>query len=181
MTTTFLSASGDMLALAGPTIMNSSLSVSTGHSTEVRGAWRKTQSFARRLIFALIVVSVKNGHSYPPDLPLIEPVITSSLLHKLLVRPLFDHMAVFQNQDQVEFFHRGKMVRDDQRGLAMLQPFQGVVNEHGRFGVHRRGGLIEDQSRWSLDDCARQTQALALAARKRRAALPDDRVVAFRK
>src|SRR5215510_5490873 len=114
------------------------------------------------------------------DLSLVEPVVASLLFQQSLVSPLFEHTIVFQDQDKVEFLHRGEVVRDDQCGLAMLQPFKGVVNERGGFGVHGRGRFVQDQGRGTLDDRARQANALALAARKRRAALTDDRVVTFR-
>src|SRR5687767_14339282 len=93
------------------------------------------------------------------------------------MRPLFKDAVVFQDQDQVEFFHRREVVRDDKGGFALLQSLQRVVNERGRFGVHGRSGFVQDQGRGTLDDRARQTEALALAARKRRAALSDDRLV----
>src|SRR5215510_1681586 len=113
-------------------------------------------------------------------MPLVEPVVSPSLLEQSFVRPLFDQATVFQNQYQIEFFHRGEVVGDDQSGFAALQSLKSVVNERGRFGVYGRGGLVEDQGRWLLDDRARQAYALALSPRKRRAALTDDRVVAFR-
>src|SRR5499427_8274501 len=114
------------------------------------------------------------------DLSLVEPVVSPLLLKQSLVGPLFEHTVVFQDQDQVESLHRGEVVRDDQGGLAMLQPFEGVVNERCGFGVHGRGRFVQDQGRGAFDDRARQADALALAARKRCAALTDYRVVTFR-
>ena len=72
---------------------------------------------------------VSSGGIFASDLSLVEAVVAPLLFQQSLVRPLFKDAVIFQNQDQVEFFHPGEVVRNDQGGLALLQSFEGVVNE----------------------------------------------------
>ena len=68
--------------------------------------------------------------------------------------------------------------------MMTVRPFisrsSASIDQPLRFGVERRGRLVEDQDRRVADDGAGDADALPLAARQRHAALADHGVVALR-
>src|SRR5207244_3647858 len=75
---------------------------------------------------------------------------------------------------------RREPVGDDDRGPPAAKTPKRCEDDLFRYGVERRGGLVENQNGRVLDDRPRDAQALALAAREAAARFGDLRVVAFR-
>jgi hypothetical protein len=69
---------------------------------------------------------------------------------------------------------------DHDRGAAAHQRVERGLDLALRFGIERRGRLVEDQQRRVLEERARDGDPLALPARHARAVLADHRVEALR-
>src|SRR5215470_2375050 len=96
------------------------------------------------------------------------------------MRAHFDDASGVQHDDAVGAANRREPVRDDDRRATGHQIVERLLHHHLAFGVERAGRLVEDQNWRVLQNRARDRDALALAARKYRAALADHRIVAFR-
>ncbi len=73
---------------------------------------------------------------------------------------------------------RARPVTDDDYGAALFETLQCVDDRGLGLRVHRARGLVQDQHGTVLQERARQRDALPLASRELRAALPDLSVVA---
>jgi hypothetical protein len=88
------------------------------------------------------------------------------------MRPLLQH------QNQVSVHHALNAMGDDEGGAAFHQRAQRLANLCFRLEVDRRCGVVQDQDARILEQRAGNGDALLLPARKRDAALADQRVVA---
>ena len=103
----------------------------------------------------------------PPQSELLRRVPAVHALrprHQLIVAPLLDDMAAIDHQHLVGVLDRRQSVRDDERRPAFEQMLQGLLDERFRFGIERRGGLIQDQDGRVLEERACDGEALLLAA-----------------
>ncbi len=71
-------------------------------------------------------------------------------------------------------------MRHHQRGPALHQPVERILHRPLAFGIERRSRFVEQQDRRVLQDRPCDGEALALAARKRHAALADNSLIAIR-
>src|SRR5688572_3598602 len=71
-------------------------------------------------------------------------------------------------------------MRDDESRAPFHQPLQGLEQQRFGLGIKRRSGFIEDEYRRVFEQRPRDGQPLPLTARKSRAALSNQRVVAVR-
>ena len=69
---------------------------------------------------------------------------------------------------------------DDKRRAVFAQRVKCALNSSFGLGVERTGGFIQDQNRRVFQNCPRNGDTLALAARQRRAAFTDHEVVTAR-
>ena len=98
--------------------------------------------------------------------------------HQFDVRAFLDDALAFQDDDLVGVADGGEPVGNDDGRAARHQPFQRLLDEQFGFGIHRGGGLVQDQDRAVFQDRARDRKALLLPAGELDAALADQRIVA---
>ncbi len=89
-----------------------------------------------------------------------------------------NHASGFEHDGAVGLQHRCQPMSDDECGAILHQPPEGQLHQTLGLGIECAGGLIEQQDRRILEDCARDGDALALPARQPRAALTEEGVVA---
>src|SRR5207249_5777762 len=94
-------------------------------------------------------------------------------LDQLLVRAAVDDPSPVEDDDAVEVDHRRQPVSDDEGRRAVVERAQRLMHERLALGVERVRRFVEDEHPWSAKDCARDRQALALAARELDASRPD--------
>src|SRR5713226_613587 len=70
-------------------------------------------------------------------------------------------------------------VRDDERGAAAEKAVEGISDLQFGFGVHARGGFVEDEEAGIVGEGAGEIDELALADGERGAALVDAGADAF--
>src|SRR6266576_3444582 len=99
---------------------------------------------------------------------------------QLIVAPVFDDTAAIDDQHFVGVLDRGQSVRDDERRPAFEQMLQRLLDECFRFGVERRGGLVQDEDGRVLEERTGDGEALLLAAGEPEAPLTDLGLVAPR-
>lgn len=58
---------------------------------------------------------------------------------------LLDDIAVLQHQNQVGVFDGGQPVGDDKAGAVFRQPVHGLLGDELCAGIHRGGGLVQNQ------------------------------------
>ena len=95
------------------------------------------------------------------------------------VRSLLDHASGLDDQNAIGVDDRRQPVGDHKRGPALHEPFERALDQCFAFRVEGRGRLVQKQRRRVLEDCARDREALALAARQRDAALAELSIVAL--
>ena len=100
--------------------------------------------------------------------------------HQLEVRSRFSDAAILQHYNSVGVNDRGQPVRDNERGATFHQVVQSFLDEGFRFGIERRGGFVEDQDGWVLQNGAGDGDALAFSGREAVAAFTDRCFVVFR-
>src|ERR1700689_1483406 len=115
-----------------------------------------------------------------PVLQLIETVVNPAQREKLLMRTLFPEAAFVKDQDAVSVLNRAQAMRDHDSGAALQQPVERFTDQELGFGVHAGGSFVENQEFGVVRQSASETHELALAHRKRRAALGDGRLHALR-
>ncbi len=94
------------------------------------------------------------------------------------MRAEIDEPACIKHCDLVSELKRGAPVGDQQRGPAGHHAPQRLVYLGLHPGVHRRGGVIEDEDPGVGDQGPRECDPLPLAAGQGQALLADHRVVA---
>ena len=95
------------------------------------------------------------------------------------VRSLLDHASGLDDQNAIGVDDRREPVGDHERGPALHEPFERALDQCFAFRVEGRGRLVQKQRRRVLEDCARDREALPLAARQRDAALAELRIVSL--
>ena len=109
----------------------------------------------------------------------IEVVVTALLRQQLLVVTLLDDLSVGQQDDIIGMLDGGKAMGHDQHGADVLHLFQGVLDQHFRFGVDVGGGLVQDHDAGLMDDGTGKAQQLPLTGGEVIATLPDRLVQAL--
>ncbi len=99
---------------------------------------------------------------------------------KLGMAAALDDLAVIQHQDFVGIHHRGKPVRDDQRGAVPGDLAQRALDFAFGAGVQRGRRFVQQQDRRVLQDGAGDGDALLLAAGKFQPALAHHGFIAQR-
>ena len=82
------------------------------------------------------------------------------------MRPLLDDLAVLEDDDQVGVADRRQAVRDDERGAAVQEPPQRVLDLALRADVDRARRLVEDQDPRVGEQRTGERDELALAERQ---------------
>ena len=83
----------------------------------------------------------------------------------------FDDPAAVHHHDAIGGAYRRQPVSDHQRGAALHQPFERLLDQPLAFRVERAGRFVEQQDRRIAQQGPRNRQALALPAREPRPAL----------
>jgi hypothetical protein len=92
---------------------------------------------------------------------------------------VLDQAAALERDDAIRRPHGREPVRDDEDGARLGDLHHVLLNDALALVVEGAGRLVEDQDARIGDERAGNGDALALAARERRAALADDGVVAL--
>ncbi len=79
------------------------------------------------------------------------------------MRPPLADPPLVEDEDLVHVLHGGEPVGDHDRGPAPQQHAQRVLDELLGLGVHRRGGLVEDQHPRVVGEGAGEREQLLLA------------------
>src|SRR6185436_2563780 len=100
-------------------------------------------------------------------------------LQQFRVRADRDDPSVIEHDDPIRFQHRCESMRDDDRRPVLHQLFQRLLHIALALRVERAGCFVEQQDRRVSQQRAGDGDALALAAGQSRAALAQERVIAF--
>src|SRR5262249_5025637 len=92
---------------------------------------------------------------------------------QLGMRARLDDAAMIQHHEPVHPRDGREAVRDGDDGAALHQAFELLLDRRLDLGIERRGGVVEDEDRRTLEDGTSEGAALALAARELDAALAD--------
>src|ERR687897_2833307 len=96
---------------------------------------------------------------------------------QLVVRAALDDLSMLEDENLIGAADRGQPVRDHERRPSMAQAAEAVLNHRLALAVEAGGRLVEDQDGRVSEDCARDGDALTLAAGQLHTALPHDGVV----
>ena len=105
--------------------------------------------------------------------------VAAAGLDQRVVGAVLDQAAVLERDDAIRGPHGREPVRDDQNRASPGDLLHVLLDDALALIVERARRLVEDQDARIRDQRAGNGDALALAARQGRAALADDRVVAF--
>src|SRR3979490_463971 len=92
---------------------------------------------------------------------------------------VLDQAAALERDDAIRRPYGRKPVRDDQHRPSLGDLLHVALNDTLALIIEGARRLVEDQDGRVADQCAGNGDALALAARKGRAALADDRAIAL--
>src|SRR5229473_8434659 len=95
------------------------------------------------------------------------------------MRALLAKTALVEDEDAVSMLNGAEAVRDDECGAAAEQAVERIADLQFGFGVHARGGFVEDEEAGIVGEGAGEIDELALADGKRGAALVDAGADAF--
>src|SRR5260370_5484954 len=95
------------------------------------------------------------------------------------MRALLAETALVEDEDAVSMLNGAEAVRDDERGAAAEQAVEGIADLQFGFGVHARGGFVEDEEAGIVGEGAGEIDELALADGERGAAHVDAGADAF--
>src|SRR5687767_3143790 len=93
--------------------------------------------------------------------------------------PAFNDLTVLYDDDLVCVLNGAETARNDDRRSVLHEVVQRILYQPFRLGIKRRGGFIQDEDRRVLQYCARNAQALALAARQFRASLANGGLISI--
>ena len=96
------------------------------------------------------------------------------------MRAAFDDLAVVHDQNHVRTADGRQAVRDDERGAARHDLFDGVLNKPLGHGVDGAGRFVEHENARVGQKCAGKGQKLLFARGERVAALADVGIIAVR-
>src|SRR5215831_21391455 len=105
--------------------------------------------------------------------------IAAASLDQRVMGAVFDQAATLERDDAIRRPHGRKSVRDDENRPPLGDLLHVLLNDALALIVKGARRLIEDENARIGDERAGNRDALALPAREGRAALADDRVVAF--
>src|SRR6202521_1722191 len=88
------------------------------------------------------------------ELHLVDHVVAAAAGDQLLVAAGLDDAAVLDHADLLRRDHRLQAVGDDERGAGGAQVVERPLHLAFRFGIKRRGGLVEEQDRRVLEEGA---------------------------
>lgn len=99
--------------------------------------------------------------------------ILATEAQQLCVRASLDDRALLEHDDLVGVDDGREAMRDDERRAALGDLVQGRLNAMLGLGVERRRGLVEHHDGRVLEDRARDSDALLLAATEAQSAFAD--------
>ena len=114
-------------------------------------------------------------------LPCPEVRVFAASRKQILMRAVFNDLAVFQDHDPVKACHGGKTVGDHDRSASLHQILQGRLDQLLAFGIQRTGGFIQDQNRSAGQNGAGNGDPLTLTSGKLDAAFTGDGIKTVRK
>src|SRR2546428_3866699 len=124
--------------------------------------------------------SVNPDSTSGAELQVVQAAVETVRGQQMVVTAALHDPAFGQHHDEVRMLHRREPMRDHEYGAMRHQPFDGLLPQPLRFGVERARRFVENQNRGIAQERVRDGDALALAAAQPRAALTEQRAVAFR-
>ncbi len=109
----------------------------------------------------------------------VQLMVTALLMEQLLMRSLLNDLALRKQDDVVGVLDGGKPVGDHQHSADVLHFFQGVLNEHFRFGIDVGSGFVQDHHAGLMDNGTGKAEQLPLTGREVVAPFPDRLVQAL--
>src|SRR5438876_5575319 len=106
--------------------------------------------------------------------------VAATAAEQLLMGAPFYNLSTLDQQNGVGAADGGQSMSNDNGGATRDESAQPFENERLRTSVQARGRLVQQDDRRVTNNCPRNRQALALAARKGDPALADHRLVAVR-
>ena len=91
----------------------------------------------------------------------------------------FDDTSFVEHADEVGMLDGRETMGHDEGGTFGHEVLEGFLNQFLGLGVECRGGLIQYQNRWVLEDSTCDGEALTLTTGEPTAAITDDGVVPF--
>src|ERR1041384_1151132 len=123
--------------------------------------------------------SVKPDSTSGAELQVVKSAVQPVGGQEVAVRPALHDAPLGEHDDKIGVLHRREPVGDHEYRPMRHQPLDRFLHEALGLRVERAGGLVEDQDRWIAQQRARDRNALALPAAEPRAALAEQRAVAF--
>ena len=118
---------------------------------------------------------------FEPMLSSVQIVVTAFESVEGGVRAALQNQTTLDHQDLIGPADGGQAVGNHESGASLHQVAEPILDHGFRFGVERRGRFIEDENARICEDCARNREPLALAARQLDPTLADNRVIALGK
>ena len=109
----------------------------------------------------------------------VERRIAPAPANQFVVSAILDEAAMVERQDAVGEANRGQAVGDDENRAPCGDLRHVLLDDPLAFIVERARRFVKDQDPRLAQECARNRNALALAAGQAAAAFADDRVVAL--
>src|ERR1041385_2485046 len=123
--------------------------------------------------------SVKPDSMSGPELEVVQAPIQSVGVEQISMRAALDEAPPARHADEVAWLPRRGARGDHEHGRVCHQAIDRFLPQPLRLGVERAGRFVENQNRRIAQQCARDRDALATAARQPRAALVEHRGVAL--
>src|SRR5882672_7002397 len=122
---------------------------------------------------------VKPERMSAPELQVVEPAVHAVGGQQLPVRAPLHDPSFRHHDDEIGMLDGGEPVGDHEDGAMRHQPIDRFLHEALGLGVERAGGFVEDEDRWIAQQRPGNRDALPLPAAEPRAALAEQRVIAF--
>ena len=117
----------------------------------------------------------------PLELQPVKRRVSAALGQQLLMAAGFYHRSVLNHENAIGVHDRGEPMSNGDGCASLAQFSDCFLHQVFGFGIQRRSRLIEQDDRRILDQCARDRDTLALAARKLHPVLANGCVIASRK
>lgn len=103
----------------------------------------------------------------------VKCTVWTILTQQLFVLTGLNDFPVFQNDNQIRIAHRGKTMRNDDRGAFRHQFVERMLHDGFGNGVQRTGGFVKDQNGRIVQNGPCDRNALFLSAGQRNAVFAD--------
>src|SRR6516162_314557 len=147
----------------------------------IGGMWRRSVARAQRRRLGRAASLDGKVQLLLLVLELVKTKVNAALREKLLMCAVLAQPALVKDEDAIGVLNGAQAMGNHEGGASGKQAAQGFADLQFGFGVHARGGLIENREARIVGQGAGEVDELALADGKRGAALVDAGGGAIRK